>query len=138
MGDISKLFVTGNLVRDPERKTTSNGRAVVSFTIAVGRYVREEGAERPTFYRVSVWQEREQEWLMNKAMKGTAVAVTGDYDQRLRDDGGVFNDINSPTVKITARMKGSTGGRRVEGAVAGAPSQDANYHPVDNDDDIPF
>ena len=134
MGDISRITITGNLTRDPEQKTTSNGRSVVEFTVANGRYRRKEGVEQPTFYRVSVWHEREQAWLMSRAQRGTAVTVCGDYDQSPRDDGkGSFNDISNPSIKLGDRQ------RQRHGATQDDTSRHAvSHHPVDNDDDIPF
>ena len=134
MGDISRITITGNLTRPPEQKTVSNGRSVVEFTVANGRYRRKEGEERATFYRVSVWNEREQAWLMAKATQGTAVTVCGDYDSSPRDDGkGAFHDISNPSIKLGARQKGR------HGATQGDTGRQAvNYHPVDNDDDVPF
>jgi len=134
MSNLSRLTITGNLTRDPEQKTTSGGRNLIEFTVANGRWRRKEGVEQPTFYRVTVWNERDQAYIMARAQRGTAVVVTGDYDQAPRDDGkGVFNDISSPTVELGMRQRGQQPATQGD-----TPQQAVNYHPVDNDDDIPF
>ena len=134
MSDICNITITGNLTSDPEQKSTSNGKAFVEFTVAVGRYDRRERAERPVFFRVSVWAESQMAWIMNKAQRGTAVTVVGEYDQAPRQGEGVFNNVSKASVKLTARTKSSGGYDR---QIAGAPSTPANQ-PFDNDDDIPF
>lgn len=134
MSDISRITITGNLARDPEQKSVGNGRNLVELTVANGRYRRKEGAEVPTWYRVTVWLEREQAWLMSRAQKGTAVVVCGDYDQTPRDDGkGAFNDITNPSVKLGTRQKGQT-----EATHGDTGRQAVSHQPVDNDDDVPF
>ena len=135
MSDICNISITGNLTADPEQKSTSNGKTYVEFTVAVGRYDRRERAERPVFFRVSVWAESQMAWIMNKAQRGTAVAVVGEYDQAPRQGEGVFNNVSKASVKRTARTKSSGG---YGGQVAGAPSSQPGNPPFDNDDDIPF
>ena len=135
MADICNITITGNLTADPEQKTTNNGKTFVEFTVAVGRYDRRAREERPIYFRVSVWSESEQAWIMNKAQRGTAATVVGEYDQSPRQGEGVFNNISrTASVKLTARTKSSGGYDR---QIAGAPASQVNQ-PFDNDDDIPF
>jgi len=127
MGDTSVIVVTGNLTRDPEQRQLAGGRTLVSFDVACSRYSRKEKVERPTFYKVTIWQEREQAWIMSRAQRGTAVTVTGEYDQSPRDDGkGVFNDISNATIKLQHRLRET------------APRPEQPDLAVDLDDDIPF
>ena len=106
MGDISRITITGNLTRPPEQKAVSNGRSVVEFTVANGRWRRKEGEERPTFYRVSVWNEREQAWLMAKATQGTAVTVAGTTTPRLE------TTARGPSTTSATPRSSSAPGRR--------------------------
>ena len=53
---MNKLTIIGNLTRDPELRTTSTGVNVCSFTVAVNRRQRSQGAEgqpEADFFRVS-------------------------------------------------------------------------------------
>jgi single-stranded DNA-binding protein len=134
MADICNITITGNLTADPEQKTTSNGKTLVEFTVAVGRWDSRAREERPIFFRVSVWSDRDQAWIMNKAQRGTAATVAGEYNQSPRQGEGVFNNISNASVKLTARTKNSGGYDR---QIAGAPSTPVSQ-PFDNDDDIPF
>jgi len=136
MADICNITITGNLTADPEQKTTGNGKTFVEFTVAVGRYDRRERAERPIFFRVSVWSDSEQAWIMSKGQRGTAITVVGEYDQSPRQGEGVFNNISrTSSIKMTARTKNSGGYNK---QVAGAPAASSVNTPFDNDDDIPF
>ena len=134
MADICNITITGNLAADPEQKTTSSGKTLVEFTVAVGRWDSRAREERTIFFRVSVWSDRDQAWIMNKAQRGTAATVVGEYNQSPRQGEGVFNNISNASVKLTARTKNSGGYDR---QIAGAPSTPVSQ-PFDNDDDIPF
>lgn len=134
MADICNITITGNLTADPEQKTTKSGKTLVEFTVAVGRWDSRTREERPIFFRVSVWSDRDQAWIMNKAQRGTAATVAGEYNQSPRQGEGVFNNISNASVKLTARTKSSGGYDR---QIAGAPSTPV-IQPFDNDDDIPF
>lgn len=83
---MNKLFITGNLVRDPELRATQSGVIVCSFTVAVNK--RQTAAQRASgqqadadFFRVSAWRELGEncaKWLI----KGRKVAVVGPVSVR--------------------------------------------------------
>lgn len=52
---MNKLFIIGNLVRDPELRTTQNGKNVCTFTVAVNRRKSASGQQEADFFRVSAW-----------------------------------------------------------------------------------
>ena len=76
---MNKLFITGNLVKNPELRATSTGISVCSFTVAVNRRRKQgqqEGQKEADFFRVTAWREKADvcaKWLV----KGKKVAVTG-------------------------------------------------------------
>lgn len=70
---MNKLTIIGNLVRDPETRTTQSGKDVCTFTVAVNRRKKEDGAD---YFRVNAWGklgEHCQQYLA----KGRKVAVMG-------------------------------------------------------------
>ena len=74
---MNKLFITGNLTRDPELRTTSAGKDVCSFTVAVNR--RKTGNNQQPeadFFRVSAWDGLAKSCGQFLA-KGRKVAVVG-------------------------------------------------------------
>lgn len=74
---MNKLFIVGNLTRDPELRTTPSGVSVCSFTVAVNRR-RSQSNDQPEadFFRVSAWRTLGENCAKYLA-KGRKVAVTG-------------------------------------------------------------
>ena len=73
---MQKVFIIGNLTADPELRTTTTGKNVCTFTVAVNR--RNEGAD---FFRVSAWETLGEN--CNKFLtKGRKVAVVGSVSVR--------------------------------------------------------
>lgn len=75
---INQVILMGRLTRDPEQRTTTSGRAVVSFSIAVDRQTQDDQAD---FFDVTAW-EKLGELVMQYLSKGRRVLVQG----RLRQD----------------------------------------------------
>lgn len=74
---MNKLFITGNLTRDPELRTTSAGKEVCTFTVAVNR--RKTGNNQQPeadYFRVSAWDGLAKSCGQFLA-KGRKVAVVG-------------------------------------------------------------
>lgn len=73
-----KVFLIGNLVRDPELRTTQSGVPVCSFTVAVNRRKQgpEAGQQDADFFRITTW--RQQAENCNRYLsKGKKVGITG-------------------------------------------------------------
>lgn len=51
---MNKVFLTGNLTRDPDLRTTQEGKAVCNFTLAVNKRTAADHPEAD-FFRVTVW-----------------------------------------------------------------------------------
>lgn len=68
------MTIIGNLVRDPELRTTPSGKNVCTFTVAVNRRVAQK--EETDFFRVSAW-EKTGELCQRYLSKGRKVAVVG-------------------------------------------------------------
>lgn len=80
MRPVNKLFIVGNLTRDPELRSvnTANGPAsVCTLSVAVNRRQRaQNGQQEADFFRVTAWRglaDNCQKYLA----KGRKVAVTG-------------------------------------------------------------
>lgn len=58
MLNMNNCQICGNLVRDPEIKNTSSGKAVATMTVAVNRYFVNQNGEKQEFtdyVRVKAW-----------------------------------------------------------------------------------
>ena len=74
---MNSLHIIGNLVNDPELRTTQAGQEVCNFTVAVNRRKtqqnRDPGAD---YFRVSAWGEKGK--ICNQYLsKGKKVSVVG-------------------------------------------------------------
>ena len=75
---MNKVFIVGNLTRDPELRSTRDGISVCSFTVAVNRRVRNAEAGQPEadFFRVTAWRALGEN-CSKYLSKGRKVAVVG-------------------------------------------------------------
>lgn len=84
MASLNKVFLIGNLTRDPELRYIPSGSAVATFTVAVNRVFKSqtgEKKEQTSFIRVVVWGRRAEvsgEYLS----KGSPVFVEGRLQSR--------------------------------------------------------
>ena len=73
---MNKIFLVGNLVRDPELRTTTSGINVCDFTIAVNK--RQKGdSQAADFFRVTAWKQLGENCHKFLA-KGRKVCVVGE------------------------------------------------------------
>ena len=140
---MNKIFIIGNLVRDPELRTTQSGVAVCTFTVAVNR--RKAGAEagqpEADFFRVTTW--RQQAENCNRYLaKGRKVGVTGTLTLESYND---KNGLPRHSLEVQADEVEFLTPRSEQGAAPGgyaqAPQQSADaqagFVRVD-DSDLPF
>lgn len=141
---MTKVFLIGNLTRDPELGETSGGVPVCRFGVAVNRY--SGGEERQTdFYNVTAWR-RLGETVARFTKKGHKIAVYGDLQIRQYDG----NDgVRRTSVDVIAQdvefltPKGSDGGNDFYDAPStsersAAPKKKPALEAFDDDGDIPF
>jgi single-strand DNA-binding protein len=70
----AKVWLYGNLGRDPELRYTQNGTPVCSFSMAVSR--KRGNEEKTTWWKVTFWEKKAE--LANQYLsKGKAVIVEG-------------------------------------------------------------
>lgn len=85
MASLSKIFIIGNVGRDPELRMTANGRPVCEFSVAVNRVSGGgqggERQEQTDWYRVSCWG-RLAETAQQIVTKGRLVFVEGRFAAR--------------------------------------------------------
>lgn len=80
---VNKVFLIGNLTKDPEMRSTQSGVAVCNFSIAVNRRFRnpQTGQQETDFLNVIAWRQLAE--LCSKYLaKGRKVAVTGSIQTR--------------------------------------------------------
>lgn len=74
---MNKVFLIGNLTRDPELSTTGGGISICRFSIAVNRaYTNGDGERQTDFFNCTAWRGL-AEAVARYTRKGNKVAVTG-------------------------------------------------------------
>ena len=74
---MNKIFIIGNLCKDPELRTTQSGVPVCTFTVAVNRRrSAEAGKPEADFFRVTAWRQLAENCARYLG-KGKKVAVVG-------------------------------------------------------------
>ena len=138
---MNKVFIIGNLTRDPELRSTRDGISVCSFTVAVNRRVRNAEAGQPEadFFRVSAWRALGEN-CAKYLTKGRKVAVTGSVSVSTYtgNDGATRAslDVTADDVEFLT-PRGESGDVPAAPRVQAAP-QGNGLVQVDVDDELPF
>lgn len=135
---VNRVVLIGRLTRDPEHRTTSTGKNVCDFSIAVTkRFKPTDGSPDADFFRVSAWGPT-ADYVANYLTKGRLVAVEG----RLQSRKYTTNEgVNREVVEVVAdNVQGLDRPREDSGSAAPAtndsstpaPSPD-EYDPFENE-----
>lgn len=149
---MNKLFIVGNLTRDPELRTTAGGVAVCTFTVAVNRRRGANSAAgnnqpEADFFRVSAWRQLGENCGKYLA-KGRKVAVTGSVTvSTYQGSDGVTRatlEVSADDVEfLTPKQEGQQGGgqQAAQPVYQNAPQQQTmaaqGFVEVD-DEELPF
>ncbi|HZK19765.1 MAG TPA: single-stranded DNA-binding protein [Treponemataceae bacterium] len=90
MNSMNTIMLEGNVVRDPEFKTTSKGTSLCTFSIAVNRtYKTKNGFEKEvSFFDIETWA-KWADICKEQIVKGRGIRVVGRLKQnRWNDDDG--------------------------------------------------
>lgn len=111
---MNKVFLIGNLTKDPEMRSTQSGVAVCNFSIAVNRRFKNANGEQETdFLNVIAWRQLAE--LCGKYLaKGRKVAVTGSIQTRTYEakEASGRRGISSPTRWSSCRRRISRAAHR--------------------------
>ena len=138
MPNLNKVFLMGNLTRDPELRYTPNGAPVVSFGLAVNRVYTTQAGERreeACFVTVVVWG-KQAESCNQYLNKGKPVFVEGRLHYRQWDtpDG----QKRSALEVVAQRVQFLAGIRGVEGEHPTAEQEEAPEEVEKKEEEIPF
>ena len=83
---MNKVFLIGNLTRDPEIRETASGVPMCRFAIAVQRpYSSQDGERQTDFFECTAWRGLGEN-IARFTKKGKKVAVTGSIQIRNYED----------------------------------------------------
>lgn len=148
--NLNKVFLFGNLTRDPELKSLPSGIQVASFSIATNRRVKrnERYEDVAEFHNIVTFGKTAE--LVNQYMKkGGSLFVEGRIQTRSWDSpekGKQYRtEIIAERVQFGPRASGAGAGassapRSDDSASPKAPKEDAIEYPSEdiNPEDIPF
>lgn len=148
--DLNSLSLTGRLARDPELRTTREGKPVTSFRMAANGY-----RDKVVWIDVTVWG-RQAENVATYCGKGSRVAVKGRLEPLRtfeKQDGttGAALEMTADDVAFLETTKGNGGNQAPAQAPATPPATPPSTPPATppaqaparaplggQDDDIPF
>lgn len=86
---MNKIFLIGNLAKNPELSTTTTGKSVCKFTLAVQRrYPNNDGVREADFFPIIIWGAQGEN--CNKYLqKGSKAAITGNVQIRNYEQDGI-------------------------------------------------
>ena len=137
-----KTYLTGNLTRDPESRTTASGSTVCSFSVAVNRRRSQNGNQpEADFFRVNAWNQL-GEICQKYLAKGCRAAVVGRVSvSTYQGNDGTTRaslDVMADEVEFLSSRQDDAGYTAAPAAAAkAAPAMDAGFQEVD-DEDLPF
>lgn len=140
---MNKLFIIGNLTRDPEMRSTSAGIPVCTFTVAVNRRKQsnaEAGQPEADFFRVTTWRQLAENCNRFLA-KGRKVGVVGTLTLQTftGNDGQNRSSLEVQADEVEFLSPRGEGGEAPAANTqsAPAPAHSSGFVPVD-DDELPF
>ncbi len=142
---INQVILMGRLTRDPETRTTPNGKSVTSFSIAVDRIGQDDQAD---FFDVTAW-EKTGELVQQYLSKGRRVLVQGRLRQDSWDDKETGKkrsrvEVTATDVTFLDGPSGDSGGSSAPSAPSGNKKKSEDVVIEDIDDkpidlsEIPF
>ncbi|MBQ7978033.1 MAG: single-stranded DNA-binding protein [Clostridia bacterium] len=142
---MNKVFLIGNLTRDPEMTTTNSGIQMCRFGIAVNRnFANAEGVRETDFFNITAWRSN-AERCGKYLHKGNKVAIQGNIQVRNYESNGEKRtsvDIIVDEIEFLTPRSSEGGSAPFEASEpAPAPVQDnskvVELEPVE-DTDLPF
>ena len=138
---MNKLFLIGNLTRDPEASETATGVAFCRLGIAVNRPYQGSDGERATdFFNVTVWR-GQAENCARYLKKGSKVAIVGSLQNRSYEDKDgnkrQVTDIIANEVEFLSVRTAGEGDEFDREPMRPIRSERPQLEPV-NEEDLPF
>ena len=147
MASFNKVILMGNMVADPELRTTPNGISVSSFRIAVGRkFVKAGEAAQTDFVDIVAWRQQ-AEFVVKYFRKGAPILVCGSLQTRTWDDKDgnkrYTTEVIADEISFTERRSVSEGSGAAPAfdrpsPYISAPESSPKFEELSNDDDLPF
>ena len=143
---MNKVILVGNLTRDPELITTTNGVSLCRFSLAVQRrFAGPDGEREADFINIVVWRGQADN-CYKYLKKGSKCGIVGSLQTRSYDaqDGSkrYSTDVVAEEVEFLSTKGSSNSEESFEPAETGSKSSGKSdvvnkFEPID-DDNLPF
>jgi len=146
-GTLNKVTLIGNLGKDPEIRTTSDGRELANFSIATSESWKDkvtgERKDKTEWHRIVVFNEGLVRVIKSYVKKGSKLYIEGQLQTRKWTDNDnqerytteiVLQNYNSSLILLDSKGEGS--GESY--ATNGSKQNPTNFDNSDLDDEIPF
>ena len=131
---MNKCILIGNLTKDPELSTTTNGVAVCRFSIAVSRrYSNSDGERETDFLNIVVWRSLGEN-CHKFLKKGSKVGVVGNIQSRSYD---AADGTKRYVTEIVAEEVEFLSTRTQDEQTRSSSDEVSKLQPID-DDGLPF
>jgi single-strand DNA-binding protein len=139
MPSVNKVFLIGNLGKDPEVKYTPSGVQIAKFSLATSERVKKNEAwEEKTDWHNIVLFARQAEYAKEYLKKGMTVFIDGKISTRSWDD---ENGVRKYITEIIGNVVKNLSVKREDTSSASGVEENGNNH-SDKDsepvDDLPF
>ncbi|MFH0873518.1 MAG: single-stranded DNA-binding protein [Candidatus Komeilibacteria bacterium] len=148
--DLNRVTLIGNVVRDPESRTTPTGQTVVSFSIATNLTWTDKNGQRQQkaeFHNIVAWRKL-AEIISQYVKKGSKIFLEGRLETRTWDDQNAIKHYRSEIIADNlimldrANTAGGSSRPQTNNTPAAPQSTEEPVIPVDeqeiNVEDIPF
>lgn len=138
--NLNTVILCGRLTSDPELRTTQNGVAVTSFTVAVNRPRQKDKEQEADFINCVAWRQT-AEFVAKFFHRGNSICVTGSIGTRhYMTDSGEKRYITEVVVD-NAKFVDSKADSQAQAPAAYVPeayASGASFEEVKGDDELPF
>lgn len=141
---LNRIILIGRLTANPELKSTTTGKSVTSFSIAVERNYNRTGEERKVdFFNIVCWNST-AEFVCRYFAKGNMIALEGKLQSRTyqANDGSTryVTEIVTDTVSFTGErvQKANNNTKDSSSTTSEQPPLQPDFENMPMDDDLPF
>ena len=138
---MNKVYLIGNLTRDPEVSETGSGLTLCRFSIAVNRnYSSSDGERQTDFFNITVWRALAEN-CGKYLKKGSKVAVVGSLQNRSYEDkDGIKRNVTDIVANEVEFLSSKNSGEGDEDPAPrrSAPSKKPELEVMTDDDTLPF
>ncbi len=145
---LNSVVLMGRLVADPELRTTTTGKTVGSFRIAVDRSFQRQGEERQAdFINIVVW-EQTANFVSRYFHKGSMIAIQGRLQTRQYEDKTgakrtAYEVVATEVSFCGSRAESGTGNFTPTAQPAAQPAAfqsagSGDFEEITDDEDLPF